>query len=90
VRRSLIIEAGEGTLPEGGDGDGEDLLRRAVVDGQASRAAADVDGLTGAETFWYVLMNFAFGAGYSAKVIAAKAISELPQFTQARQAAGIW
>lgn len=35
-------------------------------------------GLTGAETLWYVLMNFAFGAGYFAKVIAADAISELP------------
>jgi len=54
-------------------------MKRALVD------YGLVPSLTGAEQFWYVLMNIAFGAGYLAKVISSKAISELPQFAEARE-----
>ncbi|OEU89933.1 hypothetical protein AN215_09805 [Streptomyces abyssalis] len=33
--------------------------------------------MTGAEKFWYVLMNVALGSGYLAKVITKKALSEV-------------
>jgi hypothetical protein len=36
--------------------------------------------LTGAESFWYILMCIAFGYGYFAKIPAVKALSELHQF----------
>jgi hypothetical protein len=42
--------------------------------------------MTGAERFWYVLQCVAFGAGYFAKIPTAKALSELPQFTDQRRA----
>lgn len=48
-----------------------------------------VPQLTGAEQFWYVLMNICFGAGYLAKVITSKAVSEIPQFADARRAATV-
>jgi hypothetical protein len=37
---------------------------------------SDRKHLTGAERFWYVLMNIAFGAGYLAKVPTKKAAAE--------------
>ncbi len=36
-----------------------------------------------------MLQNIAFGAGYFCKVPVKKALSELPQFAQARQAATV-
>ncbi|MFD4629431.1 hypothetical protein ACFVYR_07080 [Streptomyces sp. NPDC058284] len=33
--------------------------------------------MTGAEKFWYVVMNIAFGSGYLSKVITKKALSEV-------------
>jgi HAMP domain-containing protein len=43
-------------------------------------ADAGLVTLTGAETFWYVLMCIAFGAGYFANLPTAKALSELQSF----------
>jgi hypothetical protein len=36
--------------------------------------------MTGAEQFWYVLQCVAFGAGYFAKILAAKALTEMTRF----------
>lgn len=52
------------------------------------RAMADyglVPHLTTAEAFWYYAGCVCFGASYFMKLPVAKAISELPEFTKARQ-----
>jgi hypothetical protein len=43
--------------------------------------------MTDVSRFWYVLQCVAFGAGYFAKVIHKKALSEMPRLPQPRQPA---
>jgi hypothetical protein len=52
----------------------------AKIPGKKAMADFGLVGLTGWESFWYILMCIPFGAGYFAKIPVAKALSELPQF----------